>query len=73
VSSRAILAGGSLPNLATEATVRMHSSTLHVELLGDTWRADLAPNATGNTSGSLATRAWRVTELTTCAGATVAL
>ena len=42
-SRRAILAGGSLPNLATEATVRMHSSTLHVELLGDTWRADLAP------------------------------
>ena len=52
---RAIIAGGTLPDQAYETTIRRTATTVDIELLGDTWRTDLAPNATGNTSGTDAT------------------
>ena len=52
---RAIIAGGTLPDFASESSLRAASTTIAVELLGDTWRPDLAQNTTGNASGTAAT------------------
>ena len=54
-AGRAFISGGSLAARPEETSLRTSPQTIRLRLLGDTWREDLAPNATGGTNGSALT------------------